>query len=66
MALEKVKEALDLNRNLRLPDGTGEGQKTFNIYAWNEFGEGGIAAPTTGDGWMKLEGIRDVFEKGNQ
>jgi hypothetical protein len=31
------------------------------IYAWNEFGEGGIVAPTRGDGYMKLETIRGVL-----
>jgi len=31
------------------------------IYAWNEFGEGGIVAPTRGENEMKLEAIRDVF-----
>jgi len=34
------------------------------IYAWNEFGEGGIVAPTKGDGMMKLEAIREVFGPG--
>jgi hypothetical protein len=33
----------------------------FTIYAWNEFGEGGIVAPTQGDQYMKLEGIKTVF-----
>ncbi len=62
-ALLKVKKALDTYANLRLPDGTGAdtGQKMFNIYAWNEFGEGGIVAPTVGDGWMKLKGLCNVF-----
>jgi hypothetical protein len=31
------------------------------IYAWNEFGEGGIVAPTRGEQSMKLEAIRAVF-----
>ncbi|MBN1489444.1 MAG: hypothetical protein JXA69_05950, partial [Phycisphaerae bacterium] len=35
-----------------LPDGGR--QKALTIYAWNEFGEGGIVAPTRGDGTMKL------------
>jgi hypothetical protein len=34
------------------------------IYAWNEFGEGGIVAPTRGDGRIKLEAIRKVFGPG--
>lgn len=33
----------------------------FTIYAWNEYGEGGIVAPTQGDQAMKLEVIREVF-----
>ena len=42
--------------------GPGGGrQKAFTIYAWNEFGEGGIVAPTRGDGYMKLESIGTVF-----
>ncbi len=31
------------------------------IYAWNEFAEGGIVAPTVGEGDTKLRGIREVF-----
>jgi hypothetical protein len=34
------------------------------IYAWNEYGEGGIVAPTRGDGTMKLEAIKQVFGSG--
>ena len=60
-ALNGAKQALDTHIRLRLPDGTEPGQKIFNIYAWNEFGEGGIVAPTTGDDWMKLEVIKDTF-----
>ena len=33
----------------------------FTIYAWNEFGEGGIVAPTRGEQTMKLDAIRAVF-----
>ena len=32
--------------------------------AWNEYGEGGIMAPTQGDGYMKLETIAKVFGTG--
>ena len=60
--LSEVKELLDTNIKYRIPDGTTEGQKMFNIYAWNEYGEGGIISPTTGDGYMKLEGIAEVFK----
>ena len=54
--LERVKHDLAEMPSLGLP-----GQKAFTIYAWNEYGEGGITAPTRGDGHMKLEAIRDVF-----
>lgn len=55
----------DFNRypGLGLPLPNGGRQKIFTIYAWNEFGEGGIVAPTQGDGMMKLEGIKEVFRK---
>jgi hypothetical protein len=55
-ALNQVKGDLEQHSNLGLP-----GQKVFTIYAWNEFGEGGIVAPTQGDQTMKLEVIGDVF-----
>lgn len=59
-ALESVADALEEHENLGLPTPTGR-QRLFLIYAWNEFGEGGIVAPTRGDGHMKLETIREVF-----
>lgn len=62
-ALERVKSALDKYSNLRLPDGTESGQKILNIYAWNEYGEGGIIAPTLGDKWMKLKAIQRAFPR---
>lgn len=40
------------------PDGV---QPAITIYSWNEYQEGGIVAPTEGDKYLKLEGIRDVF-----
>jgi hypothetical protein len=57
-ALQSMKESLRENTALGLP-----GQPAFTIYAWNEFGEGGIVAPTHGDGTMKLEMIAEVFGK---
>lgn len=36
-------------------------QPAFNIYAWNEFGEGGIMAPTRGDGFMKVQTVAKIF-----
>jgi hypothetical protein len=47
------------NFGLPLPDGGR--QKMLTIYAWNEFGEGGIVAPTRGENYRKLEAIREVF-----
>jgi hypothetical protein len=44
-----------------LPRRDGIRQKAFTIYAWNEFGEGGIVAPIKGRGYMMLECIKDVF-----
>lgn len=60
--LSDMKEALDTCRNLGIPTSGGV-QKAFNIYAWNEFGEGGMLAPTLGDQYMKLEEIRNIFGK---
>ena len=56
--LEKVKDALDTYENMRF-----EGKKMFTIYAWNEFGEGGIMAPTAGFGTMRLDTLSEVFGK---
>ena len=36
-------------------------QPAFNIYAWNEFGEGGILAPCEGQGYMMVNAIAKVF-----
>jgi hypothetical protein len=60
-ALRKAKAALDGSPNLGVRFGSGQRQKMLLIYAWNEFGEGGIVAPTRGDGAMKLEAIQQVF-----
>ena len=61
-ALQRAKTALDKENRLGIPLKRGR-QKMFLIYAWNEFGEGGIVAPTKGEGYMKLEGIKAVFGK---
>ncbi len=63
-ALRKIKAALDHSPNLGLRATPTQRQKMLLIYAWNEFGEGGILAPTRGDGSMKLEAIRQVFGSG--
>jgi len=59
--LRAMREALSKHSSLGLPKQDGTTQKTFTIYAWNEFGEGGFVAPTKGRGYMMLECIRDVF-----
>ena len=59
-ALQRAKRALDTEPRLGVPTRTGR-QKMLLIYAWNEFGEGGILAPTRNGGTMKLEAIRAVF-----
>jgi hypothetical protein len=59
-ALKRVKAALDKCPKLGIPV-KGDRKKMFLIYAWNEFGEGGIMAPTRGEKEMKLEAVRAVF-----
>lgn len=59
--LRAVKQDLQRFPGLGLPTTGGLRQRAFTIYAWNEFGEGGIVAPTRGEGAMKLEAIREVF-----
>ena len=46
---------------LVLPLAGGKYQKIFTIYAWNEFGEGGIMAPTQGEGTMKIDCLKEFF-----
>ena len=36
-------------------------QPAFSMYCWNEFGEGGMLAPTEGLGSSRLEAIKQVF-----
>jgi hypothetical protein len=59
--LNEMREALVKHPSLGLPKKDGTRQKIFTIYAWNEFGEGGIVSPTKGRGTMMLESIRSVF-----
>ena len=61
--LRRVVSDLDRIGTLGLPLPGGGRQKAFTIYAWNEFGEGGIVAPTRGEGSMKLETIREVLSR---
>jgi hypothetical protein len=59
-ALSRVKATLDKYPRLGIPDQGGR-KKMFLIYAWNEYGEGGIVAPARGEQSMKLEAIASVF-----
>jgi hypothetical protein len=59
--LRSMKDALGTHPTLGLPRKDGTTQKAFTIYAWNEFGEGGIVAPTQASGTMMLEAIHEVF-----
>jgi hypothetical protein len=60
--LELMKQDLLTLPDLGLPLPDGSVQPAFNCYAWNEFGEGGIVAPTKSDGYMKLEELQRVFK----
>jgi hypothetical protein len=59
--LKAMRDAFVEHPSLGLPRQDGTCQPIFTIYAWNEFGEGGIVAPTKGRGHMILECIKDVF-----
>lgn len=59
-ALRSARKAMDSNERLTIPSKEGP-VKMVLIYAWNEFGEGGIVAPTEGRGTMMLDGIREIF-----
>jgi hypothetical protein len=58
-ALKEI--ATDLSAGVFGLPTNGNVRSAFTIYAWNEFGEGGIVAPTREDRYMKLEVIREVF-----
>ena len=60
--LRKVKAKLVApGARLGFPLDSGGVQPAVTIYAWNEYAEGGIVAPTMGEGWSKLKGIAAVF-----
>ena len=59
--LRRMKQDLLAMPNLGLPMPDGSIQPAFTCYAWNEFGEGGIIAPTQRYGYMKLEEIKAIF-----
>jgi len=60
-ALRAMDRDLQASQKLGIPRRDGTVARAFTIYAWNEFGEGGIVAPTRGEGMMKLQGIAEVF-----
>jgi hypothetical protein len=60
--LELMKKDLLTLPNLGLPLPDGSVQPAFNCYAWNEFGEGGIVAPTHRFEYMKLEELQRMFK----
>ena len=59
--LRDVRASLAGGARLGIPRRDGSLQPAFTVYAWNEFGEGGIVAPTAGEGAARLEAIREVF-----
>jgi hypothetical protein len=61
--LRAIRDDFDKYPGLGLPLPQNKRQKILTIYAWNEFGEGGILAPTRGDGYRRLEALRDVFSR---
>lgn len=54
--LLRVKKDLLDHEQLGLPCA-----KAFTIYAWNEFGEGGILAPTQKEQYSRLAVVKEVF-----
>ena len=59
--LKALKSDIQRYPHLGLPRSDGSRQPVVTIYAWNEFGEGGLVAPTQGEGFMKLEAIHEVL-----
>ena len=59
-ALKRVKTALELHPKLGIPNDGGS-EKMLLMYAWNEFGEGGMMAPTRGEKAMQLEAVCEVL-----
>ena len=63
-ALRAVKaQCLNVSNRFGFPDASQPGgvQPAFVIYAWNEYGEGGLLAPTQGLGDSLIKGIASVF-----
>jgi len=66
-ALQQVKEFVSIPTNSKFgfPDASQPNgiQPAACIYAWNEFGEGGILAPTQGAGTMMIDTVARVFPR---
>jgi hypothetical protein len=60
-------QCLNASNHFGFPDASAPHgyRPAVNIYAWNEFGEGGITAPTRGEGRMKVEALARVFGGGS-
>ena len=57
-------QCLNASNRFGFPDASLPGgvQPAFEIYAWNEYGEGGLLAPTKGLGDSLIQGIAKVFK----
>ncbi len=60
-ALKALKAEMASASNFGFPRKDGTIQKSFTIYAWNEFGEGGILAPTKKNAYTMLEEVKKYF-----
>ena len=61
--LVELKETLEHSDKFGFPRRDGSVQKAFTIYAWNEYGEGGFLAPTEKSGYMKIDVLKEVFDR---
>ena len=59
---KKLMEIIDRRECLGVSEKGENRIKSFTVYSWNEFGEGGFLAPTIIGGFEKLEGLRDALE----
>lgn len=59
--LRSVKSILDGSKGLGIALADGSRTRMLLIYAWNEYGEGGILAPTRLRGTQRLEAVKSVF-----
>ncbi len=60
-SLRQMRADVENAPNFGFPRSDGTVQKSFTIYAWNEFGEGGFLAPTKKKGFAMLEELRKYF-----